>query len=152
MNGKTEKSAPDNQPKVLALPPGAVDKRRIRIVVADDNLSVLNTIAALFESQFEVVGRASNGDQLLQVVEHHCPEVVVTDLNMPGTNGLDAARGIKDRYPRVKVIVLSLDSDPGLVAAAFEAGAAAFVAKLAAVDELVSVIEQISSNTPRREL
>jgi DNA-binding NarL/FixJ family response regulator len=116
-------------------------KRRARVVVADDNAPFLDRIVDLLETRFEVVGRATSSEELLHVVEGVLPNVVVTDIEMPTFNGLEAARLIRRKYPLMSVVVLSADSAPEVVAAAFAAGASAFVSKSDAYIELIPVIE-----------
>jgi two-component system, NarL family, response regulator NreC len=116
---------------------------RVSIVVAEDNPLILERIVQLLQTRFEVVGRAENGRELVKHVEMFAPTVAVTDVNMPDLDGIEATRLIKAKHPRVHVVVLSADSHPHVISAAFAAGASGFVSKRAAYAELIPVIEDV---------
>jgi DNA-binding NarL/FixJ family response regulator len=84
---------------------------RTRLVIADDDVLLREGLASLLErSGFEVVGRAGNASELLELVRRHLPEVVVVDIRMPpthSTEGLDAAQGIRREWPEIAILVLS---------------------------------------------
>jgi DNA-binding NarL/FixJ family response regulator len=88
---------------------------RTRVVVADDDVLLREGLASLLDrSDFEVVGQAGDGGQLLALVRDVAPEVVVTDIRMPPTNsteGLDAARSIREEFPDIAILVLSAHVD-----------------------------------------
>jgi two-component system NarL family response regulator len=118
-------------------------KERVRIVIADDNSAVLNQLVAFLETRFHVVGRASNGLELLEAVRQFAPAVVVTDISMPEMNGLDATRQIKSMYPNIPVVILTAYSDDMIREAAMQAGASAFVAKFRAYPDLLNAIDAV---------
>jgi DNA-binding NarL/FixJ family response regulator len=84
---------------------------RTRLVIADDDVLLREGLASLLErSGFEVVGRAGNASELLELVRRHLPEVVVVDIRMPpthSTEGLDAAQAIRREWPEIAILVLS---------------------------------------------
>lgn len=121
----------------------AADVQRPRIVVADDNVPYLNEICDLLEDRYEVVARATNGCECVEAVQRLLPSVVVTDVSMPKMNGIEATRQITKDWPDVRVVVLSADDHPAFVQAALDAGALAYVAKLAAFKDLVPAIEEV---------
>jgi DNA-binding NarL/FixJ family response regulator len=88
---------------------------RVRVVVADDDVLLREGLASLLDrSEFEVVGQAGDGAQLLALVRDVAPDLVVTDIRMPPTNtteGLDAARVIREEWPDVGILVLSAHVD-----------------------------------------
>jgi len=118
-------------------------EERIRVVIADDDPIILDPIATLLETRFDVVGRARNGRELLEIVKRLTPAVVVADLAMPEMNGIEAARQIKQTCSNVKVVMLSGYDDPALVEAAFEAGASGYVVKLRAFTDLIPAIQDV---------
>jgi len=117
--------------------------RRRRVVVADDNLDYLNEICDLLETRFEVVARTANGRDCVNAVHQLSPSIVITDISMPKVDGIEATRQIMKSWPGVKVVILSAYDDPIYVEAAVEAGAAAYVVKAAAFDELIPAIDEV---------
>ena len=90
-----------------------------------------------------MVARAENGHELLKLIEEHSPSVVVTDITMPEMDGIEATRRIAKKFPAVKVIVLSVHDDSAMIEGSFQAGAAGFVSKIAASNELIPAIESV---------
>ena len=125
-------------------------QQRVRIVIADDDPTMLDTLSGLLEKHFEIVYRAANGRDLLKAVEKHAPAVVVTDISMPEVNGIEAARQITTTYQDVKVVMLSVHTDVAFIDAAFEAGAAGYVFKLDASTKLISAIRAALDGRPWR--
>ncbi len=118
----------------------------IRVVVADDHPMVRYGIAAVLESvpEVELVGEASDGDELLTVVRREGPGVVLTDLSMPGRSGLDAIRLLSAAHPDVGVLVLTMHADDASVLAALRAGARGYLIKGADRAELVRAIVSVA--------
>ena len=83
----------------------------------------------LSEEGFEVVGLAANGAEAVAMTQESEPEVVVSDVQMPVMNGLDATRSIKRLFPQIQVVILSGNSDPLLISEAEEAGAYEYLHK-----------------------
>jgi len=111
---------------------------KIRIVLADDHALVRAGMKSLLESAegFEVVGEASNGREAVRVAKALKPDVALFDIAMPELNGLDAARRLGVECPEVRVLILSMHTDPGYVREAMQAGTAGYVLKDAGVEEL----------------
>jgi two-component system, NarL family, response regulator NreC len=119
----------------------------IRIVLADDHTVLRAGLKALLEGQrdFEVVGEASDGRELIRIVEQTTPDVVITDLGMPNLNGTDATAKVVAQYPKTRVIVLSMHSDEGYVLRALKAGARGYLVKESAEADLMSAIRAVHS-------
>lgn len=117
----------------------------IRVVIADDHAVVRAGLTALFEAQtdVEVVGEASDGEEACQMVDALNPDVVVMDLTMPGTGGIEATKRIRQRDAAPKVLVLTMHDDPGFVRAAIDAGASGYLVKRAAGDELTTAVRRV---------
>jgi DNA-binding NarL/FixJ family response regulator len=139
-------STPAKDTSVSGDPPA--EKERARVVIADDDPIIIEPLASLLETGFEVVGRARNGRELLEMVKRLTPAVVVADIAMPEMNGIDAARQITQTYCKVKVVMLSGYSDQDLVEAAFEAGATGYVLKLRAFTDLIPAIHNVLAGQP----
>jgi DNA-binding NarL/FixJ family response regulator len=118
----------------------------ISIVLADDHQVVLEGFKVLLsaERDFRVVGEAHDGPQALDVVEKLKPDVLVVDLMMPGMNGLEVLRQMRDRAPTTKTAVLSMHASEAYVSEAMRSGAQAYVLKQAQARELVQAIRAIA--------
>jgi len=114
------------------------------IVVADDHPVIRQGIRALLtrSPEFAVIAEAGDGVEALALVEHYVPEVLVTDIAMPGLNGLELARRLSERCPRTRVVVFSQHQTEAYAAEAFRAGALAYVVKTALADDLAKAIRE----------
>jgi DNA-binding NarL/FixJ family response regulator len=116
---------------------GSVHKgHRARIVIADDHIMIADACKAVLEPEFHVVGIAPDGSRLLEQVMELRPDVVILDMNMPLTNGLDAATQIKATKRNTKIIYMTISSEPGIVAEAFRRGASGYVLKQGSIVDL----------------
>src|ERR1035441_8692948 len=105
----------------------AVAKRdKIRVVLAEDQAMVLGALAALLEMEddIEVVARARSGDEALRLVQETRPDVLVTDIEMPGLTGLELAAELKRRGVLVRIIILTTFARAGYLRRALHAVAA----------------------------
>lgn len=119
----------------------------MRIVIADDHRLILDGLKSCFQSLpgVEVVGTATDGDELLELVFREMPDIAVIDITMPGLNGIEACKRITaESKGRVKVAMLTMHQDKEFVNAAFKAGASGFIVKSSAFSELSAAIEAIS--------
>jgi len=107
-----------------------------RVVLADDDLVMLKKIQELLQSEFEVVGMVPDGQALVEAALRLKPEVIVSDISMPGLNGFEAARRILDSLPRTKVVFLTMHGGNEYRREARIVGAAGYVLKHAAREEL----------------
>jgi len=103
--------------------------KKVRVLIADDNLQVLRFLSNLLSDDFCVVGTVSDGKALLAAAMELHPQIIITDIDMPTMNGIDAVRQIEALLPDIKVIFLTSHEEPEYVAAAFSAGASAFLIK-----------------------
>ena len=115
---------------------------KIKVVVADDHSIVRTGLVSLLGAKkgFEVVGEAANGDEAVEVVLRHCPDVVVMDLMMPIKDGAEATAAIHDAAPGVKVLILTTFGTANDIARALEKGASGAIMKSSTNDELVAAI------------
>lgn len=120
------------------------------IVLADDHPVVRQGLRALLETEpdFVVVAEAEDGQQALDLTSQHKPNVLVTDLMMPGLNGLELARLVTRRNPSIRVIILSLYGDERYVRQALENGVTAFVLKDSKAEEIVKAIREVAAGRP----
>ena len=116
-----------------------------RVLVADDHRLLLDAFVHLVQTVATVVGTATKGEELLALVAQHRPDLVVTDLSMPGISGLETIRRIRAMQHPPEVIVLTAHSDAALVKAAMDAGARGFVVKSSAADDLRAAIRVVNA-------
>ncbi len=118
---------------------------KIRVVLADDHQLVRKGLCALLnqEADIQVVGEAADGRQAMRLLETTDADVLVTDLEMPGMSGLEAARQIKERRLPVRVLVLTMHKETEAVLQVIRAGVAGYIVKDAAVSELVEGIRTV---------
>lgn len=113
------------------------------IVVADDHTIVREGLVGLLrEHRFDVVGSVGDGRQLLDAAKRHRPDVIVTDISMPGLSGLEVMPQLKAASPDTRVIVLTMHEDAELAARALRGGASGFLLKDSAGEELVNAVHQ----------
>ncbi len=126
-----------------------IKKLRLRVLLADDHRLILASVRnALEESgEFEVVGEAMTGNQVLTLVKRTLPDVVVLDIRMPGMDGLVCLDQIKKRHPEIKVIVLSASTDQKLIENVLKRGASAYIVKSVNPIDLPSAIRQSLDET-----
>jgi two-component system response regulator NreC len=119
----------------------------MRILLVDDHAVVRSGLRLLLDAapDLEVVAEAGNAqDAVFRLRETH-PDIVLMDVVMPGTDGIEATRSILKEAPETKVLVLSMEDDPRYVREAFAAGASGYVLKEAADSELVEAIRQVGA-------
>ncbi|MCJ7626144.1 MAG: response regulator transcription factor [Anaerolineaceae bacterium] len=118
---------------------------RIRVLLAEDHAIVREGIRAILEKEadIEVVADASDGREAVKMVAKFHPNVVLTDISMPGLNGLEATRQIKQRYPETKVLVLTMHETEEHIFQILQAGASGYLVKHAASKELIQAIRTV---------
>jgi DNA-binding NarL/FixJ family response regulator len=119
--------------------------KKKKIVIAEDYTILREGLRALISSSpdLEVVGEAGDGKEAIQCAEKLLPDLMLVDLSMPRTNGVDAIREIKNRCPDTKVVALTVHKAEEYVLAALEAGADGYVLKDATRPELMMAIETV---------
>jgi len=118
----------------------------IRIFLADDHVIVREGLAALLagDDELEIVGQCGDGLRVFEQVRESRPDVVVLDITMPGLNGLDICREIRNRLRDVKVLILSMHDDEEFIARALHNGAAGYLFKDGAAKQLREAVRTIS--------
>jgi DNA-binding NarL/FixJ family response regulator len=117
----------------------------IRVLIADDHAVVREGVRHVLgvEHGFDVVGEASNGDEAVRLAESLTPDVVVLDLSMPGTSGLDAARRIRQRAPESRILILSIHDHAEYVQQSARAGAQGYLRKDSSPAQLRDAIRAV---------
>ena len=116
-----------------------------RVLLADDHESVRQALGQLLAGPTDLVAEVSDGRQLLEHARRLSPDVVVTDIAMPEMSGLEAMRQLKAEGSTAIFVVLTVDRDPFMAAEAVRAGAAGYVLKDAAGDELLDAIRAVTA-------
>jgi DNA-binding NarL/FixJ family response regulator len=116
---------------------------RATVLLADDHPIVAEGLTSLLRDEFTLVGTVTDGRGLVQTARRLRPDVIVTDISMPGMSGLEALRQIRAEGLAVKVIFLTVHSDVRLAGEALRAGASGFVVKDAAGKELIGAIREV---------
>lgn len=121
--------------------------KKITVLLSDDHTVVRKGLRLILEAEadIQVVGEAANGQQSVRETKRLKPDVVLQDLAMPLLNGLEAARQIAKEVPATKVLILSAYSDDAYIEHAVEAGAAGYLMKETAGDDLLRAIREIAS-------
>lgn len=120
-----------------------------RILLVDDNAMVREGLRSLIEhkpnTDMEVVGEAEDGEKALRLVRKLLPDVVVMDVAMPNVNGVEATHQIVSKFPKAKVIALSIHSEEEFVYNMIKAGAVGYVLKVSIFDELLKSIQAVTA-------
>jgi len=121
--------------------------RPVRVLLADDHTLVRSGIRRILEGQsgLEVVAEAADGSAALDRVRDTEADVLVLDLKMPGTDGIDVLRAAKAVRPALKVVILTMHAGQEYVARAMKGGADAYLLKDSAVQDLVAAVEAVAA-------
>lgn len=119
----------------------------VRIVLADDHPIFRRGLLDLLEAEpdFQVIGEAADGGEVVELVQRLQPAVLVLDLMMPGLNGLEVIQQVRKQSQETHIVILSLHANEGYVLEALRAGAMAYVLKEAADREVIQAIRQVVS-------
>jgi DNA-binding NarL/FixJ family response regulator len=122
----------------------------IRVLIVDDHEVVRHGLRVFLELQegLEVVGEAENGAQVVEAARAHPPDVVLMDLAMPGVDGVEATRRLRDACPDARVLVLSSFSDEERVVGALRAGVAGYLTKDTPPEEVAQAIRSVHAGDP----
>ena len=115
----------------------------IRVFRADDHAGFSQRLRDILGAHADWVGETANGAVVLDRVAEVSPEVVLLDISLPGTSGLELAREIRATMPQIKVIFVSMHGDALYVEAALRAGASGYVLKSAVAREIVTAVEKV---------
>ncbi len=120
-------------------------ENKLSIVLADDHTILREGLRALLtaDPSFEIVGEARDGREAVRCVERLGPDLLLMDLSMPRMSGMDAIREVKKRYPKTKIIALTVHKTEEYLLATLQAGADGFVLKDATHGELIMAIKSV---------
>ena len=119
---------------------------RVRVVLVDDHDLLRRGIRTMLETEdIEVVGEASDGTKVSEMVGELTPDVVLIDVVMPNQDGIETTRDIKNAYPNVGVVVLSGHDEQQFIFDALKAGASGYLLKTADLEEVVSTVRSVAA-------
>ena len=117
--------------------------RRPSVLIADDHTMVVEGLTSLLKDQFDVIAAVSDGAALIEAAARLRPDIILTDVSMPGVGGLEALRRLKAARSDAKVILLTMHADAALATEAMRSGASGFLVKHSAGEELLTAIQEV---------
>ncbi len=117
----------------------------ISVLIADDHTVVRQGLKQILanDAQMSVVAEATNGNEVLQTLERTNVDVLILDITMPGRNGLDVLKEVKRKFPTLPVLVLSMHPEDQFAIRILRAGAAGYITKESAPEELVQALRKV---------
>lgn len=124
-----------------------MEKHLIRVAIVDDHELFVDGIEALLHNdpQIDFVGKCSTGKSIMGLLEANPSAVLLLDISLPDTSGIDLCADIRERFPSVKILALSMHNDQSLIAGMVAAGATGYVLKNAGKEELLRAIKAVSA-------
>jgi two-component system, NarL family, response regulator LiaR len=119
----------------------------IRVLIVDDHRVFAEALEMLLagEANLEVIGAVGSAEEALEVIVRASPEVALVDMHLPGMDGIDATREIREASPSTQVLITTALQDPAEIARALTAGACGFIARTQTVDDLVGMIRRAAA-------
>ncbi|MEZ5084062.1 MAG: response regulator transcription factor [Bacteroidales bacterium] len=120
--------------------------QEIKVLLVDDHQIIIDGIKSLLASEpgINVIGEASNGKEAYDFIKLLTPDVVLMDIDMPVLNGIEATKKIKAGYPHIKIIILSMHHESGLIKTMMNAGANGYLLKNSDQSELIQAIRKVN--------
>ncbi len=127
-----------------------MDRATIKLLIVDDHRIVLDGLKSLFDldEQFEIMGAASSAEEALRFLQSQIPDILLTDFRLPGLNGLELAMVVKQKFPSVKRVILSMHDEALLVKQILKEGIDGYLLKSIQQSELKMALHQIMSGYP----
>jgi DNA-binding NarL/FixJ family response regulator len=121
---------------------------KIKIILADDHRIFRDGIKSLLSDNdfINIIGEASSGNELLDMLKSHKPDMVIVDITMPGLSGIEVSKQISSLYPEMKIMILSMHTDEDFVINSIKAGARGYLPKDTSKEELLDAIKIINDD------
>jgi two-component system NarL family response regulator len=116
--------------------------KQIRVILAEDHPEMARQLQALLDSRYDV-GVVADGRALVEAASHGSPDLIISDIAMPGISGLAAARHILETHPQTLIIFATVLDEPAIIKRALAEGARGYVMKSDAGDELVEAVDTV---------
>ena len=125
------------------------ETKMINILIADDHQMFIDGLKALLrrEKNIHIAGEVGNGLDALEFIKKQQPDLLITDISMPGMSGVELTRQVKQHYPEVKVLVLSMYNDREIVGEILMSEAEGYILKNTGRQELINAIQRIADNS-----
>ncbi len=122
-----------------------LDRKPIRVLLADDHTILLDGLSMVLNQypNIEVVGVAHDGSEAIKQLYETQADVVLIDVQMPQMDGFQTANVIRDNFPNVKILVLSMHNDRPYIERMYQIGASGYLLKTASIDEILEAIEKV---------
>lgn len=124
--------------------------RRIKVVLVDDHHIVLDGLESLLqqEPEFQVLASLRSGEEVLDLLKTHQPNILLTDFSLPGISGIDFVRQVRKLYPQIKIIVLSMHDEAHIIKSVLREGVEGYLLKNIQHSELKSAIRHVAQGLP----
>ncbi len=121
--------------------------QKIKVVLVDDHQMLLDGIKALliFEKEFDIVAELTNGEDVLEILRNNTIDIVITDINMPGMDGLTLTKKIKEEFPSIKILALSMFGEHHTITEMINAGVSGYILKNTGKQELIFALQRIAA-------
>jgi DNA-binding NarL/FixJ family response regulator len=114
-----------------------------RVFIADDHTLLVDAFRKLLEPEFEIVGTAEDGRELIEQAPKVCPDLAVVDLGLPRLNGIDAGRELKRLLPRIKILVVTVNEDSAVAREVLRQWASGYLLKKSSGTELTHALREL---------
>lgn len=120
---------------------------KIKIIIADDHTMFLQGIVSLLESEenIAILGKAENGNEVFKIMENSIPDIILLDISMPEMDGIEVSKIVKQKYPLVKILIVSTHSNTQMIAKLIRIGIDGYLLKNAEKKELLHAIQTIQN-------
>lgn len=125
-----------------------MSEESVKIVIADDHQMFIDGVKVLIrnEKRFEIIGEALNGERALELVEKLSPQILITDINMPGMSGTELTKLVKQKFPETKVLVLTMYNDREIISEIFSTDAEGYILKNTGKQELITALTRLADD------
>lgn len=121
---------------------------KIKLLIVDDHQVVRKGLRLLFEDEkeIEIIGDAESGQEAMQSLKNHQPDIIMSDITMPDMNGIELTKYVSAHYPQIKIIILSMHLDEQYIMEALEAGAKGYLLKDADENDIVQSVYSVAKD------
>jgi len=120
--------------------------RKIKVLLIDDHQIVRRGVKNLLkgEDEIEIIGEAENAEAVMEILENVTPDVILSDITLPGISGIDLIHVLKEKFPQISVLMFSMHSEDEYIIDALNAGAKGYIPKVVDQFEIVKAIKEVS--------